>query len=108
MGEPASGLFRREDFLEAGGYDERWRYFVDLEFWLKLLRRGDAWWIDRPLYRFRIHRRGASAGSRSISIDEFIRLNESYRDLSWFEKSMLRLKARTVGRMRDTVIRLLG
>ena len=47
---------------EVGGYDERFRYSMDYDVWLKLARRGDPVVIDRPLTAFRM-----AEGSLSMS-----------------------------------------
>jgi GT2 family glycosyltransferase len=47
---------------EIGGFDERFRYSMDYDVWLKLARRGDPVVIDRPLTAFRM-----AEGSLSMS-----------------------------------------
>jgi len=45
---------RREALLELGGFDERFRYSMDYDVWLKLGRRSPPVVIDAPLACFRM------------------------------------------------------
>jgi GT2 family glycosyltransferase len=53
---------RRETLRELGGFDERFRYSMDYDVWLKLGRRGAPIVIDAPLAAFRM-----AEGSLSMS-----------------------------------------
>jgi glycosyltransferase involved in cell wall biosynthesis len=63
IGEPSAVLFRREDALDAGLFDEAAEYVIDLDLWLRLLALGDLHVIDEPLAAFRI-----SSGSWSAAL----------------------------------------
>ena len=54
IGEPGAVLFRRASALEAGLFDASIPYVVDLDYWVRLLRRGDAYYINLPLASFRV------------------------------------------------------
>jgi glycosyltransferase involved in cell wall biosynthesis len=59
----APATFVRTDALRAvGGFDERFRYSMDYDVWLKLARRGDPAVVDQPLTAFRM-----AEGSLSMS-----------------------------------------
>ena len=45
---------RKEAYAAVGGFEERFRYSMDYDVWLKLARRGDPVVIDRPLASFRM------------------------------------------------------
>jgi GT2 family glycosyltransferase len=47
-------FIRRSAVLDAGGFDERFRYSMDYDLWLRLARRGDPVVIDAPLAAFRM------------------------------------------------------
>lgn len=49
----ASGMFRREVALEAGGYDHEFR-MGDVPLWFRILKRGEGWEIRDILYIYRI------------------------------------------------------
>jgi glycosyltransferase involved in cell wall biosynthesis len=63
IGEPAAVLFRRDDALKAGIFREDAGYVIDLDFWLRLLLRGDLFVVDEILASFRV-----SSGSWSVSL----------------------------------------
>ena len=45
---------RREAILEEGGFDERFRYSMDYDLWLRLARRRRPIVVDEPLTAFRM------------------------------------------------------
>ena len=53
---------RRPAYAAVGGFEERFRYSMDYDVWLKLARRGDPVVLDRPLAAFRM-----AEGSLSMS-----------------------------------------
>jgi glycosyltransferase involved in cell wall biosynthesis len=63
IGEPGAILFRRALAQEVGGFDGQQGYVIDLDYWIRLLAHGDAWYIAQPVSSFRI-----SSGSWSVAI----------------------------------------
>ncbi|WP_404711975.1 glycosyltransferase family 2 protein [Sphingomonas sp. MMS24-J13] len=63
IGEPGAVLFRRALAERIGGFDARQPYVVDLDYWLRLLAHGDAWYSADPVSAFRV-----SSGSWSVRI----------------------------------------
>jgi glycosyltransferase involved in cell wall biosynthesis len=63
IGEPGGVLFRRALANEIGVFNGRFPYVLDLEYWARLLTRGDAHYLPAPLAAFRV-----SAGSWSVAI----------------------------------------
>jgi glycosyltransferase involved in cell wall biosynthesis len=63
IGEPGSVLFRKEGAARAGRFDASIPYVLDLDYWVRLLRSGDAYYINEPLASFRV-----SVGSWSVRI----------------------------------------
>jgi glycosyltransferase involved in cell wall biosynthesis len=49
-----STFVRRDALLAAGGFDERFRYSMDYDLWLRLARRGDPMVLDEPVAAFRM------------------------------------------------------
>lgn len=45
---------RRSAALEVGGFDERFKYSMDYDMWLRLARRADPIVLDEPLAAFRM------------------------------------------------------
>jgi len=70
LGEPGGALFRRADFDAVGGFDGRWRFPMDLELWVRLLRRGDFYGLRESLAAFRISRGSLSAALNDTGFAE--------------------------------------
>ena len=52
--EPSNVLIRKSAAIKAGGFDEKIKYSIDWEYWLRLCSMGDAFYINRVLSKFRI------------------------------------------------------
>jgi glycosyltransferase involved in cell wall biosynthesis len=63
IGEPGGVLFRRALAERIGGFDGAQPYVIDLDYWLRLLAHGDAWYVAEPVCAFRV-----SGGSWSVAI----------------------------------------
>lgn len=63
IGEPGAVLFRRSLSRKIGGFDGQQGYVIDLDYWLRLLAHGDAWYMAEPVSAFRV-----SSGSWSVAI----------------------------------------
>jgi glycosyltransferase involved in cell wall biosynthesis len=63
IGEPASVLFRTGLARRVGRFDASIGYIVDLDYWFRLLLRGDAYYLPESLASFRV-----SSGSWSVAI----------------------------------------
>lgn len=74
IGEPGNGLFRRELINRVGVYDASHPYLVDLDYWFRILRHGDAHYTAKRTSSFRI-----SPGSWSVAIG-----GKQYRDFKGF------------------------
>lgn len=81
-------LMRRRDFDAVGGIDPTLAFAVDYDLFVRLLARGPAIWVDRPLGAFRLH-----PGSKTVR--EFRSVGRPERDLiarrhgvspRWFER----------------------
>jgi glycosyltransferase involved in cell wall biosynthesis len=49
-----STFARRDAILDAGGFDERFRYSMDYDLWLRLAERADPLVLDEPVTAFRM------------------------------------------------------
>jgi glycosyltransferase involved in cell wall biosynthesis len=78
LGEPVVGLFRAVD--KGSGYDPRYFHFGDLELWLRLLQKGNLYFIPDILCAFRSHGGAATRRNHHSLIDllDVIRLGHQY------------------------------
>ena len=63
IGEPGAVLFRRSLAERVGKFDATNPYVIDLDYWVRLLAHGDAWYCAQALAGFRV-----SAGQWSVRI----------------------------------------
>jgi glycosyltransferase involved in cell wall biosynthesis len=63
IGEPGTVLFRRSLAVRIGRFDSAQPYVIDLDYWLRLLAHGDAWYLEQPVSAFRV-----SGSSWSVAI----------------------------------------
>lgn len=63
IGEPGAVLFRLRDAKEVGWFNGQIPYVIDLDYWIRLLSKGDGYFIDKFLCSFRV-----SPGSWSVEI----------------------------------------
>ncbi|MGH9809969.1 MAG: glycosyltransferase family 2 protein, partial [Terriglobia bacterium] len=63
IGEPGGVLFRRAVAAAVGAFDASLPYLIDLDYWIRLLKMGDAYYLHQPLVSFRV-----SPGSWSVAI----------------------------------------
>jgi glycosyltransferase involved in cell wall biosynthesis len=63
IGEPGSVLFRRQLANSVGLFDASIPYVLDLDYWFRLLLKGDSYYLPEALASFRISR-----GSWSVAI----------------------------------------
>jgi glycosyltransferase involved in cell wall biosynthesis len=63
IGEPGAVLFRRSLAQQIGQFNSAQPYIIDLDYWLRLLAHGDAWYTEQPASAFRV-----SSGSWSVAI----------------------------------------
>lgn len=72
IGEPGSVMFRRKLVDVAGKFNASIGYVLDLDYWVRLLLQGDAYYLAKPLASFRV-----SGGSWSVRIGA--RQSEEYQ-----------------------------
>lgn len=72
IGEPGSVLMRTSLAHQVGPFDGSLGYVIDLDYWVRLLAQGDAYYLERPVSSFRV-----SGGSWSVAIGG--RQSEEYR-----------------------------
>jgi glycosyltransferase involved in cell wall biosynthesis len=68
IGEPGNGMIRRELIEKIGGYDAKFPYLVDLDYWFRVLRHGDGFYMKNVTSSFRLT---AGSWSAAIGIHQF-------------------------------------
>jgi glycosyltransferase involved in cell wall biosynthesis len=96
----ASAMFRREDYLAAGGYRESFRFAQDLDLWIRLAQRGPIAIIDDVLYEAVLEPRSISSIHRREQ-EELTRIAVALRD-GGDERALLAEAARVVPSRRTT------
>lgn len=74
MGEPGAVLFRRSSIAAVGLFDASIPYVVDLDYWLRLLAIGAAYYIAEPLASFRISSISWSVAIGRKQTEQFVQL----------------------------------
>ena len=54
LGEPSTVMFRRTALAEAGGFDPKWRYVIDLKAYVEIAKRYKIALIREPIGVFRV------------------------------------------------------
>lgn len=76
-------MFRRDEVLKEGGYDEFFRYCQDHELWIRLSRHCHLANLREPLYEFRQHSKSTRfAQARLSSLYQIVALKIARRELS--------------------------
>ncbi|WP_312090336.1 glycosyltransferase [Chryseobacterium sp.] len=70
LGEPVATLFSRKLYDDIGSFESPLKQFLDLEYWLKVLRKYPIGIISQKLIQFRIHQDQASAINFKNKINE--------------------------------------
>lgn len=79
LGEPGSVLIRSNAIKSDTKFDMSVPYFIDLDFYLKILHEGDLSYIDFPLYSFRVWERSYSVENQS---QQFSDVKSFFKDWS--------------------------
>lgn len=74
IGEPGAVMFRRELAAKVGRFNAAQPYVIDLDYWIRLLAFGDAYYCDEPLAAFRVSGTSWSVAIGSGQSADFRRL----------------------------------
>jgi len=80
IGEPVTVLAARKTFLNAGGFDDRFNYFIDVDMWIKIMKTGSVFYEIEPLCGFRIHQDSVTFNVKKKIYQELEVLREIYPD----------------------------
>ncbi len=110
LGEPVTGLARREKMLARGGYDTALRYWVDVDMWFQLIQNGECEILREALCGFRIHRGAASFTLQGDSYAEFLEIAKRYAPGSAASRRSLaqRMRAGVDSLARLAIYRIFG
>lgn len=67
IAEPSFVMFDSGLIPRLGYFDNKLRQNVDYDYWLRFLMVSDAYFVDRPLGCFRLHRQSESSGGNTLS-----------------------------------------
>ena len=70
IGEPGSVLFRASVISNTIKFDALYPHYIDLDFYLKILKYGDYYFIDNTLSNFRIWERSYSVSNKKDNFNE--------------------------------------
>jgi hypothetical protein len=80
-----SVMFRREQAIKAGLYDQDFWPAEDYEFWLRLSQYGKLANIDEPLYIYRENSKGISSSNKQLQDTMVRRINS----MAWEQRKRL-------------------
>jgi hypothetical protein len=92
---------------ELGGFDLRFRYYPDIDFWYRSLLRRPGLRLDARLCDFRVHDNSQSTARRAEYVTEYetlLALHAATAAPSAWERNVALLRAHAVGRARSLVI----
>lgn len=106
LGEPGGLLFRTALARRVGAFDARLRLVTDLDYWVRLLSHGDAYYLRERLASFRVSRGAWSVAIGAAQAAEFLAFIEKVRAEPAFGLSALDLaRGRLLARL-NTVAKL--
>lgn len=111
LGEPGAITFRKRAFDQVGGFDTDFRYYPDVDLWIRLLDHGTCSVTEEITSYFRIHGRSLTSGNRQIAYAEWRKLYHRYAarfDLAEQPTPSDEWKARRTGFLRHIVFNLLA
>lgn len=79
VGEPSAVMFRASD--KGAGFDETYYHFGDIEYWFRLLNKGELHYLSAPLCSFRRHKESRTTANLTglyFALDIF-RIGNTYR-----------------------------
>ena len=70
LGEPVASMFSKKLYNEIGGFESPLKQFLDLEYWLKVLKKYPIGITSKQLIQFRIHSQQASVINYQNKVNE--------------------------------------
>ncbi|MCB7481328.1 glycosyltransferase family 2 protein [Christiangramia sediminis] len=93
IGEPSAVLIRTECFNRLGYFEESLQQALDVEYWLRIMKRYKVGFLEDQLISFRIHQDQATQLNQSKGINEKELLEKlCYKRVFWHLNSSVRWK----------------
>lgn len=113
IGEPVSVLFRRSTLGAKNLFEPSILYCTDLDLWLRLLGKGDLYYMLEPKTSYRIHRGAATRSLKHEVFEDFFRLvdrmvERGYFQITRFGRVWLGAKVRLFAFARSVIYALLA
>lgn len=112
LGEPVTGLFRKSDFVNLGGYDNQIKYHADYDLWLRMMLTSEMfYYINEPLVSFRIHRESATSKLKNENLEDYWKMFYKFSDQEFFSKldpKIIKYRVLFLIHLRDIVIRMMN
>jgi glycosyltransferase involved in cell wall biosynthesis len=89
IGEPAAVLFRRSIVGLVGQFSAKYPYVIDLDYWVRLLRHGNAFYSDRPLACFRVSPNQWSVSIAGRQADDFVQFISTHSAFRKYQSNRL-------------------
>jgi len=100
IGEPGNGLNRTALLKKVTHYDARYPYTVDLNFWFRLLKHGDAYYTGAIDSAFRVHPQSWSNDLARVQSQDFANTVKSFSKRNDFDISKV---SQNIGRIRAPI-----
>jgi glycosyltransferase involved in cell wall biosynthesis len=100
IGEPSAVLLRRSTADLVGPFSARFPYVIDLDYWVRLLQHGNAFYSDEALASFRVSPQQWSVAIGSRQSNDFIQFISTHPAFSQYRRNqflMLQAKCRIHG-----------
>jgi glycosyltransferase involved in cell wall biosynthesis len=100
IGEPSAVLFRRSTVDLVGFFSARFPYLIDLDYWVRLLQHGSAFYSSEALASFRVSPQQWSVAIGSRQSTDFIQFISTHTAYSRYRRNaflMLQAKCRIHG-----------
>lgn len=78
IGEPGSVTFRRSAWDRAGRFDDRLKYYCDIDLWVRALAEGPCVVLPRPSAYYRAHGGSLTSRQRDILLDDYLLFRSKY------------------------------
>lgn len=113
IGEPVAVLAKKEYFHSSGGFDKRFKYFIDVDMWIKIMKYGSIYFQKEALCSFRIHQNSVTFHTKNNIYAELQLLREVNKEIykpnaSIINNLMNRLRWEIYGMGRNLVYLLYG
>jgi len=87
IGEPAAVLFRRSTAQVVGYFSARFPYVIDLDYWVRLLQHGHAFFTAEALASYRVSPQQWSVAVRGSQASDFVQLLSTHTALAQYRGS---------------------